>query len=76
MLSLPSFTVDEFPDDVGMPGVPVGIGDHAHHGMVQRHLVSLTRPPRHPADRVQLQRVDRRVRVRPRPAVELHDVIA
>ncbi len=39
MLSLPWFIphspVYEFPEDIRAPGVPVCIGDHAHHGMVQ-----------------------------------------
>lgn len=47
--------------------MPLGIHDHVQHDPMQCHLG--TAPPRHLADRVQTQRVDGRVSVRPGPAV-------
>src|SRR6516225_5120863 len=32
--------VDELADDVGLPGVPVGLGDHMDQDFVQRHLAA------------------------------------
>ena len=52
-------------DDVGVAGVPMGLGDHVHEDLVQRDLAPLPRPPRHLADGIQPQRVDRGVRMRP-----------
>ena len=43
---------------------------------VQRHLAAVVGPPRHPADRVQRQRLDGGVGVRPRPPVEVDDLLA
>ena len=53
--------VDEFTDDVGLAGVPVGFGDHVDQDLVQRHLAPVLRPPRHVTHRVQGQRADRGV---------------
>src|SRR5580658_910924 len=72
----PSGPVDEFPDNVGLPGVPVGLGDHVHQDPVQRDLTAPFLPPRHVADRVQPQRADRGVRVGPRPVIQPDDVVA
>jgi NAD(P)-dependent dehydrogenase (short-subunit alcohol dehydrogenase family) len=44
--------VDQLPDDIGMPGVPVGFGDHVHQDPAQRHISPALRPPRHVAGRV------------------------
>jgi hypothetical protein len=54
----PDRAVDELPDDVGMAGVPMGLGDHVHQDPLQRDLAPLPRPPRHIADGIQRQRVD------------------
>jgi DNA-binding MarR family transcriptional regulator/GNAT superfamily N-acetyltransferase len=72
----PGGPVDELPDDVGLTGVPVGLGDHVHQDPVQRDLAPALLPPRHVADRVQRQRADRGVRERPRPVVQPDDVLA
>ena len=72
----PGRPVDELADDVGVTGVPVGLGDHVHQDLVQRDLAAPLPPPRHVAGRVQGQRGDRGVRVRPRPAIEPGDVAA
>src|ERR1022692_1169077 len=34
----PDGPVDEFPDDIGVPRVPVSLGDHVDQDPVQRHL--------------------------------------
>ena len=66
--------VDEAPDDVGVPGVAVGLGDHVHEDPVQRHLVAVLRPPGHVPDRIEVERRDRGVGVGPGPVVEIDDV--
>jgi len=43
---------DEFPDDIGLTGVPAGIGGDADQDVVQAHLVLIWRPPRHVTDGV------------------------
>jgi len=68
--------VDQFPDDVCVPGVPIGLGDHVDQDPVQSHCAVFFRPPWHVADRVQRQRVDRGVRVCPHPVVEPDDLLA
>jgi len=68
--------VDELPDDIRVAGMPISLGDHVYQDPVQRHLVPVVRPPRHMAECVQRQRVDRRVRVRPRPLVQPNDLLA
>src|SRR6266550_2783770 len=45
--------VDELADDIGLPGVPVGLGDHVDQDLVQRHLAAALRPPRDMTDVVQ-----------------------
>lgn len=37
-LAQPDAVVDEFPNDVGMSRVPVGLGDHVDQDPMQRHL--------------------------------------
>src|ERR1022692_3294938 len=71
----PDGPVDEFPDDIGVPRVPVSLGDHVDQDPVQRHLAPVARPPRHVADRVQRQRADRRVRMGPGAVVEPDDLL-
>ena len=53
----------------------VGLGDHVDQDLVQRHLAALLGPPRHLTERVELQRLDRRVGVRPDPVVEVDDLL-
>jgi DNA-binding MarR family transcriptional regulator/GNAT superfamily N-acetyltransferase len=72
----PGRPVDELADDVGVTGVPVGLGDHVHQDLVQCDLAAPLPPPGHVAEFVQGQRADRGVRVRPRPAVQPDDVAA
>ena len=71
----PGGAVDELTDDVGLAGMPVGFGDHMDQDLVQRHLAPVFRPPRHVAHRVQGQRADRGVRVRPGPPVQPGDLL-
>jgi len=71
----PGGPVDELADDIGMPSVPVGLGHHVDQDPVQGHLLSAGWPPRHVADRIQAQRLDRLVRVRPGPPVHPGDLI-
>ena len=68
--------VDELADDVGLPGVPVGLGDHVDQDLVQRHLAPALRPPRHMTDRVQRERADGGVGVRPGLPVQAGDLLA
>ncbi len=49
----PGGAVDQLPYDNGVPGVPMGLGDHVHEDPVQGHLATLRRPPGHLPDRVQ-----------------------
>jgi hypothetical protein len=70
----PDRAVDELPDDVGLAGVPVGLGDHVHQDLLQRDLAPLPRPPRHLADGIQRQRVDRGIRVRPDTVVQTNEL--
>jgi len=71
----PGGPVDELADDIGMPSVPVGLGHHVDQDPVQGHLLPAGWPPRHVADRIQAQRLDRLVRVRPGPPVHPGDLI-
>ena len=72
----PGGPVDELPDDVRLTGMPAGLGGYVDQDPVQRHLVPLGRPPRHMAEGLQPQRVDRGIGVRPRPAVQAGDEFA
>jgi hypothetical protein len=72
----PHRPVDEFPDDIGVAGVPVCLGDHVHQDLMQRHIGPLVRPPWHPTGGVQGQGVDGGVRVRPRPVIQGDDLLA
>jgi len=71
----PSGPIDEFTDEIGMPGVPVGLGDHVHEDLMERHLSAVGWPPRHVADRIQVQRLDRLIGVRPGPPVYPDDLV-
>jgi hypothetical protein len=53
----------------------MGLGDHVHEDPLQRDLAPLPRPPRHLADGIQRQRVDRGVRVRPDTVVQANDLL-
>jgi dipeptidase E len=68
--------VDELADDVGLPGVPVGLGDHVDQDLVQRHLAAVLRPPWHVAGGVQPERADGGVGMRPSPLVQARDLFA
>ena len=68
-------TVDQLADDVGLPGVPIGLGDHVDENPVQCHRpLLLGRPPGHLADRVERQLGDGGVGVRPHPPVAILDL--
>jgi hypothetical protein len=67
--------VDELADDVGLPGVPVGLGDHVDQDLVQRHLAAVLRPPRDMTDVVQRERADGGVGMRPGPPVQAGDLL-
>src|SRR4051794_10204632 len=56
-------SVDELANDVGVPGVPVRLGDRVHQEVLQRDPTVLRRPPRHVADGVEGQRINGGVRV-------------
>src|SRR6202022_186622 len=71
-----SGAVDELADDVGLPGMPVGLGDHVDQDLVERHLAPVIRPPRHMTDRIQRERADNGVGVRPGPPVQAGDLRA
>jgi DNA-binding MarR family transcriptional regulator/GNAT superfamily N-acetyltransferase len=75
LLAYSGGAVDELADEVGVPGVPVGLGDHVHQDLVQRDLAVIP-PPGHAADRAQAQRADRGVGVRPCPVIQPDDLVA
>lgn len=76
-LPLSHLSVDEFPHDVRVTGMPVGLRDHVHEGPVQRQRgPRLPRSSGHPADRVERKGPDRLVGVGPDPAVRLDDPLA
>ena len=62
--------VDELAHDVGVPDVPVGLGEDVHEHPVQGDPARLRPPPRNLAGRVQRQLGDGRVRVLPGPPVD------
>jgi hypothetical protein len=74
VLPEPDGAVDELPDDVGVAGVPVGLGDHVREDPLQRDLAPLLRPPRHLTDGIQRQGVDRGVRMGPDTVVQTNDL--
>jgi len=55
--------VDEFPHDVGVAGMPMGLGDHMDEDPVQCHLAAVVRLPGHVARRIQRQSLNRGIRV-------------
>src|ERR1700735_274074 len=57
-LAQPGGTVDEFPDDVRMPGVPRGLLDRVHEQGVQRRVPAVFWPPRHGPARIQWPLLD------------------
>src|SRR5689334_24646696 len=67
--------VDELADDIGLPGVPVGLGDHVDQDLVQGHLAAALRPPGDMADVVQRERADGGVGMRPGPPVQAGDLL-
>lgn len=80
MLSLPVLhsggAVDEFTDDIGVSGMPMSLGDYMDQDPGQRHVPVISRPPRHLAGRVQYQRGDLGIQVRPHSAVQPDDLVA
>jgi DNA-binding MarR family transcriptional regulator/GNAT superfamily N-acetyltransferase len=75
LLAYSGGAVDELADEVGVPGVPVGLGHHVHQDLVQRDLTVVS-PPGHVANRVQAQRADRGVGVLPCPVIQPDDLVA
>src|SRR5207245_9020265 len=63
--------VDQFPHDIRMPGVAIGLGDHVDEDAVQGDFAPLLGPPRGLRERIEWQRLERRVGVLRGPAVEL-----
>jgi len=59
----PDGAIDEFPHQIGVPCVPMGLRDHVHEDPVQCHLTPFWRLPRHVPNSVQRQQVDGGVRV-------------
>ena len=70
----PDRAVELFSQDVGMPGVPVGLTENVDHDVEQLHVGA--RPPWHVAGGTDGKRVDRRVRVLPYAPVETDDLFA
>jgi hypothetical protein len=68
--------IDELADEVGVAGVPAGLGGHADQDVVQGHLVIVGRPPGDVADGVQGQGAYGGVGVGPGPAVQAGDGLA
>ena len=69
---MPTAAVQLLAQDVGVPGVPVGLGEHVDHDVEQLHVRA--RPPRHVAGRVDVESRDRRVRVVPDAPVAVDDL--
>jgi hypothetical protein len=67
--------VNQFPNDVGVAGVPMGLRDDVHQDPLQRRLTALSWSPWDPADGIQLQRPDGSVRVPPYSLVQVDDVL-
>lgn len=71
--SVPTTPWSWFAQDVGMSGVPAGLGEEVDHDVEQLHVRA--RPPRHVAVGVDRERLDRRVRVLPcAPVAEAEEV--
>jgi len=43
----PGGAVDQLPDNIFVPGVPIGLGDHVYQDPLQCHLAPIGRPPEH-----------------------------
>lgn len=56
-----------------MPGMPVCLREHVNQD-IEKHHVGIPRPPGHPAGRVEVEGVDRRVRVYPHAPVAVNDL--
>lgn len=66
--------IDELSDDVGVPGVTLGVGGDMHKDMMQRDLD--VAPPRHLPDRVEWEVDDRCVGDLPGAPVEDDNVMS
>src|SRR4051794_9978232 len=60
--------------DVSVPGVTIGLVEDVDHDVEELHVRA--RPPRHMAGRVDVERGNRRVRVRPHAPVAMDDLDA
>jgi ribosomal protein S18 acetylase RimI-like enzyme len=67
----PDGAVQTLTQDVGMAGVPGGVGQAVNHDVEQRHLFL---PPRHIAACAKVERLDGRVGVAPHPLIQTHDM--
>jgi hypothetical protein len=72
----PDNPVNEFPDYIGVTSVPVGFGNHVHQDPVQRHLPALLQPTWYVADRIQGQRINRRIAMRPCTPLQRYDLVS
>src|ERR1700728_2217202 len=75
-LQQPDGTIDQLSDDVGVPGVSLGVDDDVDQGLVQRDLVLADGPMRHLSDGVEGQGVDGGIGMAPGPALQLDDLFA
>jgi hypothetical protein len=69
----PDCAVDLLAQDVGVPGVPGGIGEHMDHDVEQLHVSA---PPGNVTGSVDGESIDRRVLVFPYAPVEADDLVA
>jgi hypothetical protein len=69
----PDCAVELLAQDVGVPGVAGGVGEHMDHDVEQLHVVV---PPGHVTGSVDGEGIDRRVRVLPHAPVEADDLVA
>jgi hypothetical protein len=68
----PRDAVQLLAQDVGVPGVPVGLADHVDQDVEEHDHRNRWRPPGHPTRRVEGEGVNSRVRVSPRLPVRLN----
>jgi hypothetical protein len=68
--------VDQLAHHVGVARVPVRFRHDVQQDQPQRHLLAALRPPRHASHRVQSQRIDGGVGVRPGRPVEIDHLLA
>ena len=65
--------VDELTQDIGVPGVPGGLGDHMHQDLEGR--LGVRQPPRHDSGRIEVEGADRGIGVRRCRVVERDDLL-